>query len=80
MDYFGSPSLGSQDVLLKKHPCLAASVGDDGQAPPTAFVVADDVEDDGDWDLEGAVGLDDIEQAGSKRHQCQFQDSCRSKK
>lgn len=50
LDYFGVPSLGAQDALLKKRSSPVASVVDESQAPLAASVVADDVADDGDWD------------------------------
>lgn len=55
LDYFGVPSLASRDALLKKHPNPGAIVGDEGHAPPAAFAVADDVDGDDDWDLNGVV-------------------------
>lgn len=39
----------------------------------------DDVENDDDWDLEGAVELDEIEGADAKRRLRELQNSCRSK-
>lgn len=51
----------------------------EGQAPPAASAVAGDTEDDEDWDLKGAAGLDDVEGTGAIRHVCGFQDRCRGK-
>lgn len=45
---FSIPSLGTQDTSLKKHSCSATSFVDEDEAPPTAFAVAIDVEDDDD--------------------------------
>lgn len=73
LDYFGFPSIGAQEELLKNHRSPAASVGDEGQVPLAAFVVADDVADNGEWGLEGAIGLENIEQVGAKRHLREFQ-------
>lgn len=46
LDYFEAPSLGAQDAFLKKRPSPAATIGDEGQAPPAASAVAYDVKDD----------------------------------
>lgn len=57
LDYFGVPSHGAQDTLLKKSSSSTASVVDEGQAPPATFAFADDADSDIDSDLKGAVGL-----------------------
>lgn len=80
MGYFGVLSLGAQDSLLKWPPSPATFVGDEDRAPPAISAVANDVKDDDDWDLEGAVGLDNVERVGAKRHLRKLQDSCRAKK
>lgn len=80
MNYFEFQSLGAQDASLEKRPNPTASVVEEGQAPPVAAAITDDVEDDGGWDSEDAVGLDNVERVGENRHFRDFQDSCRDKK
>lgn len=80
LDYFGVPSPGAQDELLKNYRSPAALVGDQGEAPPAASTVADDVKDDNNWDLEGTAELDDIEKVDAKRRFHEFQDSGNAKK
>lgn len=57
-----------------------APVVDERRAPSAAFAVANDFDDDNDWDLEGTFGLDEVERDGAKRHLRDIQDSCRGKK
>lgn len=78
-DYFGVPSLCAHEALLKKHPCHVASVEDECQAPSAASAVADDFEDDVNWDLEGAIELDSIDQVGAKCYIHKLQHSRRAK-
>lgn len=58
--------LNGQDALLKMNSSLAASVVDEGQAPPDASTVANGADDDNEWDLEGCVRLDLLQRDGSK--------------
>lgn len=79
-NYFGVLSLDAQDVLLKKRPSHAAFVGNEGQASTATSAVAGAIEDDEDWDLEGAVVLDEVERDNAKRRLREFQNSFRGKK
>lgn len=57
----------------------AVSVTDERQAPSAASVVADNADDDNDWELEGVVSLVELKRVGVRPHLCSFQDSCRTK-
>lgn len=63
---------------MKKRLSSTAPVVDEVQARPSAAAVADDVEDDIDCDLEGTVGMDDVERVGAKCHLRDSHDSCRA--
>lgn len=67
MDYLEVLSFDKHDALLKGSPTPAASVVDERQAHPNACAMADDVDDNKDWDLEMAVELEKLEQVGAKR-------------
>lgn len=49
---------------------------DESQAPPA---VADDADDDDNWDLEGPVVLDKVKLVGAKGHLRDFLNMCRAK-
>lgn len=75
-----SPPREAQDALLKRRSSPVVSIVDEGLAHPTASAVADAANSDEDWDMEGAVGLDEVKRVAAKRHSRGLQDSCRAKK
>lgn len=81
MNYFGIPLLEAQNASLKRCSSFAVSVEDKGQLSLSTAAGADDHDDDGDeQDLNGAVGLDDVECVGAKRCLRDFQDCSRAMK
>lgn len=67
MDFFGVPSLEAQDVLLTRHPSLAASVFVKVKASLAAAASTDSPNDNNNGcDLESAANLDEMERIGAK--------------
>lgn len=65
MHHFWIFLLEAQDALLKRRSTHASPVFGKVQPSLVAAVVADDPDDaDDDWDLEGASGLNDVENVG----------------
>lgn len=79
-DCFGVPSLVTEIAILKNHSSLATSVLDECQAPQAASTVANDVDYDDDWNLEGSLGLDDVKRIVVTWHLFFSQDSWRAEK
>lgn len=71
-DYFEVPSFGAQQRLLQGRCSPAASVVYEGQAPSDASAVVDGAGDDDGWDLDGAVGLGELERVVLKGALCDF--------
>lgn len=65
-DYIGVLSVVEQNVLLKERSRTAASVVHEGQARPATSEVGYGAEKDEGWDVEGSVGLEEVERAGVK--------------
>lgn len=80
MDYYEITSLDPRYSFLKKHFSPAASLLDKDPECDAASAVRVDVDDDDDWALDGAVGLDGVKQVGAKHHLPDFEDRCRAMK
>lgn len=80
-NYFRIPSLETQDAFSKRRSSSTASAVENRQASPVAAAeVAISNDEDYDWDLEDALGLDDVEQVRAKCRLRDFQNSCCPKK
>lgn len=66
--------------MLEYIPSPTVSAVDENHSPPAASAVADDVDNDDNGELKGAVGLNDVKRVGARRHLRHFKDSCRVKK
>lgn len=75
-DYFRVSSHVAQDARLKKYSCPMVSIVVYGQAPLAALIVMDGSEDDDDWELKRAVGLNDVDRIGAKPHLRGYHESC----
>lgn len=81
VDAFEFPLLEAQVALLKRISNDEAFVAEEGQPFLTAAANTDaPVDDDGDWDLDGAVGLHDVERVVVKQRLRDFKYSFFAKK
>lgn len=81
MSLFSFSNRGGENEVA--NPLQDAGVAVSGGAPGAFKDLAEPMripKEDDDWDLKGAVGLDEAEQSGVKRRLRNLQESCRTKK